>query len=351
MRVHAFSGLDGSRLGAFECSSLSWSDSINEDGSISASSDSAIPSGIMPYKTVIAAIDDVGVRHAGYVTKVSTDETTGVSTVSGGGGLTILQKRLVLNRRLKSSWRDGTVLVDDDNPPGDWVLSLKGSYRDIVRGLIDEAMAWGALPFTLPGIEGGSHERTYNCWDMATVADRILDIGGLQDGPEIRLDPVVSDGAISFALNVQDEIVDTVWRWNPRLPGQGVSLLDTDLDGADMCTQCFGVGGRESDELLVAMSSGGSLEALGWPVLQAANTSHSTISVLKTLQSYVSSDVDSGDDPQDCRSLSVPSELNVRVGDWADIRGIGQCKVTDVSYASSSPDRIKVSVRKRRGDG
>lgn len=347
--LDAYGGVDGARIARLPFSSLTWSDSISEQGSLEAE----VPGGerflggaLRPYGTIVAARAGARVLHAGYVTKATLDRATGAVSVSAGGGGTILEKRLVLNRALKTSWRDGPVIIDEDNPPGDWVLALEGSYRDIARGLVEEALAWGGLPIDLPPVEGGAHERNYRCWDLATVLERLDDLAALDDGPEIRFDPSVSDGRISFLLRVGDEIVDRVWRWNPAVPGQGVYLGTTDLDGEPMCTQCFGTGGREEDELLVARSAGGALEEAGWPVLQVANTEHSTVSDLATLRSYVAADVAAGDDAQECTSLGAPASLPVRPGDWAEIRGVGPCKVTDVS-GDASTGRITVSVRRR----
>lgn len=357
--LHAFSGLDGRHVRRLAYSALSWSDSINQAGTMSATvacDGTDLSGALRPYGTVLAATCAGRVLHAGYVTKVTPDPESQTVAVSAGGGLTILEKRLVLNRALITEWRDGTVLIDEENPPGAWVLELRGTYRDIVRGLLAETMAWGALPISLPPVDGGSaHERTYNCWDLATVYDRVSDIGDLEDGPEIRLDPSVSGGALTFALRVEDEIVDHRWRWSLTAPGQGIGAGRADLDGALMCTQSFGTAGKNDDTLLVAHATGGSLESMGWPVLQVANTSHTTISVLATLQSYVRADVAAGDSPQETASVTVPLDLDVRVGDWADVRvpsdgwhaaGSYPYKVTDVS-ADAATGRQTVSMRPR----
>lgn len=357
--LHAFRGLDGAHISKLPYTSLSWKDSINEAGSIEATVPSSAPGlsdKLKPYYTVIAAISDGRVLHAGYVTKVTDDPSSGSVSVSAGGGLTILEKRLVLNYALSSTWVNGTVLIDEDNPPGNWVLTLTGSYSDIVRGLIAETIKWGSLPITLPGVDGGSaHTRTYNSWDMATVADRIGDIGDLEDGPEIRLDPSVSQWSLSFALKVADEIVDNHWTWNVAAPGQQLGVGKLDLDGSLMCTQSFGTGGKDDDTLLVARYSGSALQSLGWPLMQVANTSHTTVTELSTLLSYVQADVLVGDAPQESFEVYAPLDKPVHVGDWADIRlpadgwqggGVGQYKVTDVS-GSVKDGRLTVSLTPR----
>jgi hypothetical protein len=115
----------------------------------------------------------------------------------------------VLNHALDTGWVDGDVLVDDEHPAGAWALTLTGSYSDIARGLVAEAMKWGALPITLPPVQGGTRTRTYSGYDVAKVADRLDDLAKLADGDEIRFDPRIRpDGSLTFDLRSQPEIVD-----------------------------------------------------------------------------------------------------------------------------------------------
>ena len=268
----------------------------------------------------------------------------------------MLKKRLVMNHALASSWKDGNVVVDEDNPKGSWPLILSGSYSDIVRGLILETEKWGALPITAAAYTGGDKTRTYNSYDFATVSDRIGDVIDLENGPEVRFDPVLSSSwAISFqqvASADGGEIIDHKWRWNALVPGSRVVLGDEDWDGSDVCGQCFAHGGKEQDSLLVARASSSKLTNAGWPLLQAANTMHATVSELATLRSYARADVANGDGPQRTVSLSVGIENDVRVGDWADVRygdsdgDVMALKVTDVSGSSKS-GMLTVSARER----
>lgn len=340
IRLHAFSGLTGAHITRLTYTSLSWSDSINEEGSINATvvEDSLnIGSIIKPYGTIIAAISGNRIIHAGYVTHVarSNENNQGMWDIDAGGGLTILDKRLVMNYALNSSWVNGNVVVDEENPKGDWLFSIKGTYSDLVSRLISETKKWGALPITPASIQGGSsHERNYNSYDLATVLDRIKDIGDLEDGVEIRLDPVLdSKWNISFVQKTATEIIDNRWKWNAMLPDSGVDLMDQDSDGEYMCSQSYAIGGRDEDKLLVCRATSNRLTNQGWPVLQIANTQHSSVSDLSTLLSYAKADVSSGDTPQMCYGLRVSLDKEVHVGDWVDLRcryGLLTLKVVDV---------------------
>lgn len=362
--VTAHHGVTGARLCRLPFSALSWADTISGEGSltvtipdITSAACIDVTALLREYGVIIAVTDtDSGVvRHAGWLTHFRMADG-GAVTLDCGDGWTIWDKRLVINHNLDSGWQDRTVLIDEENPPANWVLTLKGTYRDIARGLLAESLKFGALPYSLPPAQGGSaHERTYQSWDLSTVADRLSDLTDLEDGPELRFDPTIdADGVLTFALNVgAREIIDHTWRWNPSAPGQRVTIDGIDVDGSTICTQSYGTGGKNDDNLMVARHVGGVLTGEGWPVLQTANTEHTTLSVLATLQSYVRADVESGDMPQLTVALKVGREYDVHVGDrvtltlpddgsWLQwwLRGtIGSrlnLKVTDVSGDAGS---------------
>ena len=356
IELHAFNGRTGAHLRRLAVSETSWSDNINEAGTIDATvaGGDELRDVLREYGTVVAAVSGTRVLHAGYVTHAKRDRNAGTWSIDAGGGLTILDKRLVMNYALKSSWRDGIVLIDEDHPPGAWVLRIRGTYRDVVRGLIAESLKFGELPITLPPVQGGSaHDITYNGWDLAKVSERIGDIGDRDDGPEIRLDPILSPTwVLRFELKVATEIVDNHWRWNALTPASRVALDDEDMDGEAMCSECYAIGGKDEDRMLVARASGTALTGRGWPVLQESNKEHSTVSVLSTLQSYARADVANGDAPQRSQALRVGIEREVHVGDWADVR-VGPADSDVIAYkvvgvkGSADSDMLEVECRER----
>lgn len=350
MELHVFSGLTGAHVCRLSASACSWSDSLNECGSLQATvadgGGDEVAASLSPYRSVAAAVEGSEVLHAGYVTQVSRDRAAGTIEVTAGGGATVLSKRLVLNYRLNGSWRDGQVLIDEDAPPAEWVLTANGSYSDLIRALILETKKWGPLPIVAAAATGGNKTRTWRGWDMATVLDRIQDIGDLENGPEWRFDPVLDDDwRLTFRQVTSadgGELVGCTWRWNTVVPGQGVALSREDSDGEDMASECYAIGGREEDRLLVARATGGAIAREGWPVLQKADTAHQQVSILATLRSYARAALAAGDSPQLCADVEVPASWRVRVGDHADVRvgpgagGVLALKVTDVRGSMGS---------------
>lgn len=343
------------------CDNVSWSDVINEPGSLSAT----VPYSrlldlghyMQPYFTILAAIGFGRVLHAGFLYHAVNNRSDKKWSADAGGGATILNKRLVMNYALSSSWRDGTVTVDEDHPSGAWPFTVTGSYSDLISKLVSETKKWGSLPIAPAALTGGDKTRTYNSYDLATVADRIKDIGDLENGPEYRFDPVVSkEGVLTFQQVTSSdggEIVDTHWIWNATIPESGVVLGDEDGDGEEMCTQSFGVGGKSDDKIIVARTISTALTSKGWPVLQMANTSHSSVSNVSTLKSYTAADVACGDNPQKTIALEVDMQrYDVHVGDWADVRfgpgadDIHYLKITNVSGGTGSR-MLKLQCRER----
>lgn len=326
--LHAFHPVTGAHLGQIPYSAIDWKDSISDTGSMSATLPDTpalrsldLARLLREYGSIWAAKMGSRILHAGYLTHWKLDDDGSGITLDIGGGWTLWEKRLVLNHQLATEWKDGTVIIDEDHPPGAWVLTIDGSYSDIARGLVVESLKWGTAPYTVPERQGGGNTRTYNCWDLATVSERLGDLADLADGPEIRFDPRLSGDMLHFALNVGNpEIVDRVWTWNCNIPGHRVMLTGIDADGDAMTTAVYATGGKDDDKLLVAHSSSGYLTGQGWPVLQTANTSHATVSVLATLQDYLRGDLATGDRIQPTFGVKCTITNDVHIGDHINLR-------------------------------
>lgn len=373
--VHVFDPVNGAHISRMPFSEVSWSDSVSDIGQMTVTIPDCrqlrridVNRILREYGSIWAYVDYPRILHAGYVKSFDVDEDGSV-TVNVGGGWSLWEKRLVLNHNLSSKWTDGYVLIDEENPPGDWMLTLTGTYSDIARGLVAESLKWGSAPFVLPSVQGGSsHTRNYQCWDFATVSERLGDLADLIDGPEIRFDPQFSGDSIRFRLNVgSPEIIDNKWQWFTGVPRSTVRVTGVNGDGSYTTNQSFGIGGRNEDKLLVAMSVSKNLTGRGWPVLQSLNNEHTSVSELSTLQSYVRGDVANGDRDQLTVGVECGVEFDVHVGDWIDLiltedsasicerlvsgyasSGVLGLKVTDVS-GTSDADVLSLQTRIRDG--
>lgn len=354
--VHAYDAITGRHLTRLPYTAASWSESINDPGNMQAeiimssltnqlsAQDSSLYELLRPWKTIISVERTPQVLHAGVVTSRQWDPATRKLTLNAGGGWTLLGKRLVLNHKLDASFRDGEILIDEEHPSADWTLTLNGSYRDIIRGLIAETLKWGLLPFDLPPAEGGSYTRTYYGYDLATIADRLQDLADIENGDEIRFTPHVNTdtGRLSFLVEAEPELVDHKWQWNATIPGQRIMLNAYDEDGSAMTSSVWAAGGKNNDKTLMCRYD--LTDTHGWPLMQTANTQHTTVSVLATLQSYAKAQAAYGLSTSETIGLKVGSEYDVHVGDWVDLRidddllGRRQLhlKITDVDGTADS---------------
>lgn len=326
MQVRIFNTVDGSPVSGSSVapvSDVSWSRSYNEPGSLSLTlppTEELLQWGarkkLRPWKHCAALIDEANVIAAGPITR---RKWSGDISVSCGGGWTIFDKRLVLNHALATAWHDGEVLLDEDNPSPEWLLEFAGlSYGGIGAGLIREALKWGPLLVDGPDLESGTRERRYQGWDLATVADRLDDLANLQGGPMIRFVPYIrGDGHLRFRY--ETGAVGAYYRMAETMQGYGVIVEDVDEDGGSMATDSFALGGRDDDIVLAARSSSAALTDGGWPVMQVADKSHTSVSRLDTLKGYTDQLVADGATVPESTKLRVRASAGVQPGDVIDL--------------------------------
>ncbi len=360
--MHVYDVTNGEHVMRLPYTGCSWSDSLNREGGMTVTIDytaTAIQAGLgsvlEEWRHIIALVDDHdGIRsviHAGPLTAHEWDADTRRLTLTVGGGLTLLTKRLVLSRALRDQWRDMPVLVDETHPAGSLSLRLTGSWRDIASNLIRETIAWDWLPITVPEqLDGGTHTRTYYAWDLATVADRISDLTGLEDGIEIRFDPWVDNhGRLRFRFVAEHDLAGTPIRLDATLPDTRCRLLGISADGSTLTTQVWLTGGKDGDKTL--MCRRGTSKT---PILQTADTSHTTVEHMSTLQQHALGMLATHAWCDEAVKLEIGCEHMVRPGDALDVRvsddWLGdtrlRLKITDVS-GDSDTDWLTVTAQTR----
>lgn len=320
----------GHHLHRLPYAACNWQESIKQPGSMSATvvleRDSwwhgRLWDTLRPWRCLVALQQGERVVHAGPLTDLKWDASARRLDLTVGGGLTLLTKRLVLNRRLKDDWRDGTVLVDEKHPAGNMVLEWRRTWWFAVCcRLIMETKAWGDLPIDLPPLEEpGDKQRTYYSWDLATVADRINDIMNLEGGNEIRFDPVINeDGDLRFKFVAgKPELVTATHQWSAVAPDSRIDLTGISASGASMTNQVWACGGKDDDRTLMCRRT--ATPRQGTMLMQSANTAHTTVSRLSTLQQHAAGQLAAGWWPVETFELKVGEEHDVHVGDHADLR-------------------------------
>lgn len=340
--------------------SATWTDEINSDGSM----DVTLPMSdtvktlnprrqLRKWRTILAAAatrDDGSWRvfHAGVIQSVNWDSKTREIRYACTGMFGLLAKRLVLNHDLDENWRNGTVLIDEDHPAPIWTLDFTGTLHDIAVLLIQETMKWWPLPVRLDPLQGSTqHHRTYQCWKGQTVAELLKNLTELQDGIELRFDPVILGNMFSWRMKAAPEIIDRTITLNTVAPQSGMILDSVDDAGDVMTNSVYGFAGKDNDTLLVGRFSKLPGSVRDGQLLQIADTSHTNVTNLSTLLAYLTEAVVNGVESTETIALTVPNSLEIRPGDHASVW------VDDDYFADGVPvefDMKIVSVSGATGD-
>lgn len=272
---------------------------------------------LTPWKYSIAVLDGDRVRFAGPIEARRWEGMTLSVTASDGWG--ILENRLVLNHLLDARWVDGEILLDEENPRPEWVLQITGqSLYGIGAALIRETLKWGDLLIDSPPSEAGTNVRTYRGWDFATVADRIRELTEVRNGPVLRFEPYLREDG-HLRLRYVESGDRRLHSWVQAAPGQRIRVDSVDEDAASLATEAYALGGRDEDVVLAARSRSTTLTGAGFPVIQRADTSHSTVSRLDTLLGHTGRIVDDGSLLPESLALTVPADIDVVPGDAVDL--------------------------------
>lgn len=362
MRVVAFDTRTGDRIARVP-GSFTWETESNEYGSIKVTSgwtksarELKTWQRTQAKRTILAVLDGAEVVCAGPV-QDRDPQTSGFTLNAAASIWWTLEDRLVLNPVLQSTFVDGEVLIDEDNPAPEWFTSFTGSYADIGADLVDLALAWGDLPIVTPAREGGTRVRTYNGWELLTVASRLKLLTGVIDGVEIRFRPELRpDGGIQFVYEAAPELISKTHRWNCTLPGQRVSMVRFPEDASGLASDVWAFGGKSDDIVLAARSTTSALTDLGWPVMQRAVTGLSSVSELSTLKGHTDERALRGSVTPVVYELRVHRSHAPKAGDWANVtfrhpayEGLVDVPLKVLYVGGDSGEWLTVKGRQRNG--
>jgi hypothetical protein len=321
-----FATVTGEPLGRVPFTDVSWSQSINSSGSHSVTVEwsreaerAGLPAKLRNWRTSLALVRGRDVITAGPLVRSTWDAESMKLSLTVGDVWTLVDRLLTLDSKLKDRWKDGEVIIDEDNPSDEWVVGVTSNFRDFVANFIQGIIEWRTLPIDVPPrVPGGSVARAWLGLEMRNLAQTLQAITEEEGGPEIRWDPYIDEGGrLRWASRIgTPEIITTQWRWNTKRPGQRVSLTQVDDDGSAMVTEVIGVGGRREDKVLVSRVQANDA---AMPLLQVADLSNTQETDLKVLRSHGRELLARGSVSQKVPVLKVGAEHRVRVGDWADV--------------------------------
>jgi hypothetical protein len=214
------------------------------------------------------------------------DYAPGALTVQARGLWSIWDYRMVM-AALDSGWASWTVVHDD--------LSLATQAKRLVE--LAMTHTGGDLPVVLPPDESGTHERTLQGFELATVAEKIRALMDGLHGPDIAFDPRFADanhiewlmrtGTTSDPMLHQD---GSDWAWDARAVRSSVSGFTVHRDWSNLAATAWATGDGMDEALLVARAQDTSgLLAAGFPLMESVEA-YPQVRYQSTLQNHVDGD-------------------------------------------------------------
>lgn len=323
-------------------SALTWNSPLNDIGSaaatlpVEASLDALSSQGandpraalravlLGPYRwSLVIAFGDVALWGGPYLP--SEDVSDGVIAIGAKGMERMLERRILVNAdpaieaKLSDATRD--IVVPQSTPAGA-VYSVVERAVDTYSGLAPSR----ALPIVCTATPQllGDETFTYLAYDVATAWKAITDLAGRDDGPDVRLEPVLVDGDDGTYCNWDLQIGE------PYLPASGNSgpdgplpwtfddtsaVLKRTVDAVGLSSSWWGTGDGQDREKKITRSSTSSLTDLGFPALETVDAGSSSQTEMEKLEAATRASLAAHQTPTDSWSLDVPIDGPVPLGE------------------------------------
>jgi hypothetical protein len=225
---------------------------------------------------------------------------------------------------------------------GDTVMGPNVNKRFIAASLVSQALVGTgkSLPInimtdTTPGVE----YRTYYGYDLATYWDRLRELANESDGPEIRFDPKITQGAdgnyLSWDLQVGNPHLGrevTPWVFDSDVN----SIVGLDSDGSNIALSVFSAGNGQSRDKLITSASDTSLLSVGWPILESVDNSHTSEVSYPVLQAQSTAILTAWKKPAISFKTTVPADIDPMVGTYR----VGEDFAIDIKKDPIIPDGL-----------
>lgn len=324
----------------------------------------------VPWRTFLGVVLNDRVMAAGPIITRSWDHSNSLLTLNASGAAAWLGRRLVLpNGITADTLYDAT--GRNPNPAANTVYP-SGSYRDIIRKLLQQAQSW---PYPTPPIlyeflEGGAKTASFLGTDLKSLGEAVDNIIDLDDGIDFELRPSwVGDGRdhvvwVAHGGSVTDPLLSDagVIEWDLGADNVDLSDLTVSEDASNIATRAWFTGGRSSDVTLFASADSPLLQQ-GWPLLELVDSSHTSVSDKPTLQKWANNSIKTNNRPVTTCSFSVrgdqpPTAGSYQPGVWVNLivenvpllpDGPNQMRLLGMSGQCDS-DQIKLTLAPVRSD-
>lgn len=326
-----------------------WSEVLNDAGDVSCvvslhdrvNQRLGLRESAAPGKAFLAAVEGDTVLQAGPIWLHGYDNDSQQLTITAKGMWSYFDHRVLIPVLAGRNPSDATTdtryslpVTDPDATGYPWPTDTSKSLQGIARALVAQAQSWtgGNVPVILPTeIASDGSERWYKGADLGIVAERLQQLTQVDGGPDIMFTPRLQADRLGVEWVMRIGTPTEPRLFSPQRQRfyignqkSSVSKLKVQVDGSGLAAQTFAAGGRTADQTLITVSTDTTLPNAGYSLLEAVDSSHSTVSDPDTLQGYSDEMAVAGRAPQTVSSfdhdLSQRPYLEAfNSGDFADI--------------------------------
>ncbi len=261
--------------------------------------------------------------------------------------------------RLYPGW---PLVAGNGKPSGTYDQSFENvAYGTIMKRLVAESLLFdgGELPIAFEDDRAGVHARTqYAAVDGKSVLEALDQLADLSDGVEYDFQPEIDEfDKISWRLVTGTDsgrIISggSVPVWNLGGVDPDVRGYERIPDSGPWFTDAVFMGGKGDDRVLAARSHDSDLVDAGFPRMELWDSSHSTVSVQSTLQSWADGSLTPvpdrfSFDVKAARAYGVRHGDGVKLaadGHWDLPNGTYDLRVLSVGVSSSDPDWVQINL-------
>lgn len=250
--------------------------------------------------------------------------------LAGQEGMALYTKRVMV--------KNGAVSAID--PTADFVYGPYTTKGHVAADLLAQALVGTGrtLPITITDPGGkGIDARTYYGYDLRKYWDAIRALSTEIDGPEIRLDPVLTAGSDANYLSWTAQIgtphvgrTVTPWAWDSDV----TSVVGFTGDASNMAQGVWSGGSGSSRDKLITHATDTSLLNIGWPVLEDVDTTNSSETLYPVLNARTAAVLAVQKQAVTSFGVQVPTDTDPMVGTYR----VGEDMILDVRDDPVIPD-------------
>jgi hypothetical protein len=291
-------------------------------------------------KTILAAAEGDFILGAGPIWAANYDRDGATVKLTAKGFWSYYDHRYIEQLLAATIDVNDFTIPNPEDPTGtianpDLRTSLSGwDLGTLAKKLLQLAHTYtgGSIPVVFEADRAGTRVENVDGLDLKNLGEMLKQYSQREDGPEIRFLPRFTADRLGIEAVFQTGseaqpllASQTVHNWDMTVRKPAVSGLKIDIDGTDMAGLAWLTGGRKADEVLIARSLDTTLTDTGYPLLEKADTSHSSVEIQGTLDAYARAITTNGRRPRETWSFKAETARKPFLGaylegDWCDLK-------------------------------